>query len=638
MSAYKIKKDKLVNLEYSLKRELFRANKNGTYSSTTIVGCNTRKYHGLLVWPSSEDDYHVLLSGINETVTQHGKASRMGISKYPEGIYDPHGHRYLREMKYEPIPTKIYRVGGVILKKQRVLLLHEDRVLTKYTIVDAHSPTKLKIMPLLAFRNVHSLSKINMDAETAVQNTDHGVRYRMYQNYPYLYMQTNLKSKFVHAPDWNYNNEYEAEQERGYEYSEDLFSPGYFELDVKKGSEVVFSVGLKKANSRGLKQQFDKEAKLRKAPQTFKEHLEDAAQQFVIDIKGKKTLKTGYHWCTNKLGETLIALPGLFLPKKDFKSFEELTDSALSRFKQQKQTKQADVPLLFFYALQHYNEASDQKEHIWAKYGNFLKSLIKKFIAGYAGTVLHENGLLYSPKSNEIPISHINEITHGEPVVKRVGFLNEINALWYNALLFALELSRENNDTETEKLIGNLPDKIEHFYPDLFINEDGKNLYDYVSDSSQNNEIRPNQVFAASLCYSPLKEEAKQRILENIKKNLLTDRGLRSLSPKSSSYKGKHQGNEHERKRAKHNGSVHPWLLGAFCEAWLKLHGKSGLHFVQTLYNNFSEEVYRGGIGTISEVYDGDPPFEPQGAISYAPGVAELLRIEAMIKQTEQSK
>ena len=637
MEFYRIEKDKLVNLEYSLKRELFRANNNGTYTSTTIVGCNTRKYHGLLVWPKAEDDYRVLLSGINETIEQYGDEFRIGINKYPEGIYDPHGHRYLREMSYAPVPTKIYRVGGVILKKQRVLSSDEDRILTKYTIVDAHSPTKLKIQPFLAFRNVHELSHANMDAETAVQHSDNGVRHRMYSDYPYLYMQTNIKNKFVHAPDWNYNNEYEKEQLREYEYSEDLFTPGYFVLDVKKGTEVIFAVGLKKTSSRGLKQQFTKEVKIRKAPGNFEESLRDASKQFIIKSGKKKRLRAGFHWSSSQYSENLISLPGLCLTNKDYKTYEELLDSEISSFKSEKNIMQADIPLYFFYAIQYYNESLNKDDVIWNKYGGFLTSIIKKFKQGYAGTIVHDNGMLYAPETN-IPVCKMNEVIDGKPVVKRTGFLNDINALWYNALMFYTELAEANNDKKALKFVGNLPDKINHFYSEVFWNEDDKNLYDYVYNSSQNTDVRPNQVFAASLCYSPISDSQKQAVLKNIRSELLTDRGLRSLSPKNPDYIGTYSGGETNRKKAKHQGTVHPWLIGAFCEAWLKLHKEAGLNFVKEIYNGFKDEIYRGGIGTISELYDGNPPYEPKGAISYAPSVAELLRINKMIENTERLK
>ncbi len=634
MGYLKLEKEKLVNLEYSLKRELFRANSKGSYSSSTLIGCNTRKYHGTLVWPEDEENMHVLLSNINETIEQHEDEFRLGVNKYPGGVYDPHGHRYLREMSIDPIPTKIYRVGGVVLRKQTLLCQNEHRILIRYTILEAHSPTKLKIQPFTAFRHIHSLSQANMDAETAVQKSDNGIRYRMYDFYPYLYMQTNLKNKFVHAPDWNYNIEYEKEAQRHYHHKEDLFTPGYFTLDVKKGSDIIFSAGTKKVTSRSLKQMFNKEVKLRKNPQTFEEILEDAAKQFIIQPEKKKILKTGYHWYNYQHGETLMSLPGLCLIKNDYETFEEILDTAIARFKTDKNVKEADIPLFFFYTIQHYAEYSKKQEHIWKKYGNFLTDLIKKFKKGYANTILHDNGMLFIPHTTP-PATRMNEIIDGEPVVKRAGFLNDINALWYNALMFCIEMAKMYKDEKTQKLIGNIPERIEYFYTKIFYNENDRNLYDYVYDNEQNTEVRPNQIFAASLCYSPVNDDIKYNILENIRAELLTERGLRTLSPKNNVYKGTYGGSETERKQAKHQGSVHPWLIGAFAEAWLKLHGKEGLHFIKEIYNGFHKEIYQHGMGTISEIYDGNPPYQARDAISYAPSVAEIMRMKKLIDDME---
>jgi predicted glycogen debranching enzyme len=636
MGFIKLEKDKLVNLEYSLERELFRANDKGSYTSTTLVGCNTRKYHGLLVWPEDKDNMHVLLSSINETIEQHDDEFRLGVSKYPGGVYDPHGHRYLREMYLDPIPTKIYRVGGVVLKKQRILCKNEHRVLTRYEILEAHSPTKLKIKPFVAFRNIHALSQANMDAETGVQQSENGIRYRMYEKYPYLYLQTNLKNKFIHAPDWNYNNEYEREQERGYPYVEDLFTPGYFVLDVKKGSEIIFSAGIKKASTRSLKQIFKKEVSMRNAPQNFAEALLESAEQFIIQPENdkKRILKTGYHWYNYKHGEALISLPGLCLTQNKFDLFEELLDTTITRFKAEKDIKQADIPLLFFYTIQHYSEYSKQDDKIWTKYGPFLTELIKKFKKGYANTILHDNGLLFIPDTNH-PTSRMNETIDGEPVVKRIGFLNDINALWYNALMFYSEMAELHKDKKAQKLVGNLPERIQYFYSEIFYDEQSNSLYDFVYDTEQNSDVRPNQIFAASLCYSPISDEIKRGILETLRDELLTEKGLRTLSPKNTAYIGIYDGNEIKRKKAKHQGSVHPWLTGAFCEAWIKLHGKSGLNFVKEIYNGFEDEIYRAGLGTLSEIHDGNPPYEPKDAISYAPSVAELLRVKCMIDDAE---
>lgn len=633
----KLDKDKLVNLEYSLKHEFFRANSKGTYSSSTLIGCNTRKYHGLLVYPEDEENMHVLLSSVNETVEQHNDEFRLGVNKYPNGIYDPHGHRYLREIYMDPIPTKIYRVGGVVLRKQLIICQNEHKILIRYTILEAHSPTKLKIQPFVAFRHIHTLSKANMDADTSVQETDNGIKYRMYDFYPHLYMQTNLKNKFIHAPDWNYNIEYEKEQNRHYECNEDLFTPGYFVLDVKKDTEIIFSAGTQKSNTRSLKQLFNKEIKQRKTTTTFEETLTDAGKQFIIQPKQKKIMKTGYHWYNYQHIETLISLPGLCLANNDCKTFEEVLNTAVARFKNTTTHQEPDIPLFFFYTIQHYAKLGNNIEYIRKKYGNFLLGIIENFQNNkYPDVELHENGLLFVKDTNK-PTTRLNEVIDGKPVVKRIGYINDINALWYNALMFANEIADNSIDLISKENITSIAKKIEANYAEVFYNPNDKNLYDYVCGDTKNTDVRPNQIFATSLPYSPVSDDIKHDILKNIQAELLTERGLRTLSPKNVAYLGTYAGSIIERKRAKHQGSVHPWLIGAFAEAWLKLHGKSGLNFIKQIYKNFENEIYQHGIGTISEIYDGNPPYQSRGAISYAPSVAEIIRTKKLIDDLENS-
>ncbi len=240
MSYIKIEKDKLVNLEYALSKELLRSNRAGSYASTTICGCNTGKYHGLLISSLKDDNKHVLLSSVDETVIQMGKEFRLGIHQYKDDVYFPHGHRYLIGFDSEPIPVKTYRVGGVILKKELLLAEDDDGILIKYTVEDAHSPTVLRLQPLLAFRNIHALSKENLKVNNKTIEVQNGIKVKMYDSYPYLYMQTSKNGNFITAPDWNKNVLYEKEKNRGYDFLEDLFTYGFFELKVKKGDEIIF--------------------------------------------------------------------------------------------------------------------------------------------------------------------------------------------------------------------------------------------------------------------------------------------------------------------------------------------------------------------------------------------------------------
>lgn len=241
MSYLNFNKNELVNLEYSLQREYLRTNHSGAYSSGTLAGCNTRKYHGLLIVKLNELDggKYVLLSSLDETIIQHDAQFNLGLHKYPGDFYDPKGHKYLRNFEFDTIPKMTYRVGGVLLTKSMLLVEDENQVIVKYTLEDAHSPTLLRFKPFLAFRNVHSLSKANMVANSKYTPINNGIKIRLYEGYPELYMQFSKAVDFVPVPAWYRSIEYMKEQARGYDYQEDLLVPGYFELPIRKG-EVIF--------------------------------------------------------------------------------------------------------------------------------------------------------------------------------------------------------------------------------------------------------------------------------------------------------------------------------------------------------------------------------------------------------------
>lgn len=260
MSYLRFEKALMTNLEESLPRELLRTNRSGAYSCSTIVDCNTRKYHGLLVVPVPEidDENHVLLSSLDVTVVQHGAEFNLGLHKYQGNNFSPKGHKYIREFDCDKVPTTIYRVGGVVLKKEVVFQHYEDRILIRYTLVDAHSDTKLLLRPFLAFRSVRQFTHENSVASRKYNEVENGISTCMYAGYPELYMQFSKKVSFNFKPDWYRGVEYPKEQERGYASNEDLYVPGYFEVDIKKGESIVFSGSTSECKPRGLSHLFQK--------------------------------------------------------------------------------------------------------------------------------------------------------------------------------------------------------------------------------------------------------------------------------------------------------------------------------------------------------------------------------------------
>jgi predicted glycogen debranching enzyme len=645
MSYLKFDKSELVNLEYSLSRELIRSNRAGSYASTTIIGCNTRKYHGLLVCPLEEMDgeHHVLLSTLDATVVQHEKEFNLGIHKYEGDCYIPRGHKYVREFDTTKASYLVYRVGGVVLSREIILVSKAEQVLIKYTLLEANSDTLLRLRPFLAFRNFHALSKSNLYVNTKYREVSNGIMSRLYEGYPGLYMQCSKPAEFIPVPDWYYNIEYMEEQKRGYEYKEDLYVPGYFELPIKKGESVVFSASTSEVVPGGLKRKFSSELNHRIPKNSLKNCLLNAAQQFIVYKKDSTDIKAGFPWYGTWGRDTFMSLPGLTLSTGDLSTALEVIDTMVARMKNglfpdslskgDAEFTSSDAPLWFIWALQQYS-TYDPDFDIWKKYGKAIQSVLETYREGSNGFIkMLENGLIHAALEGKGLTWMAAEID-GQPVTPRPGLSVEVNALWYNAVCQAVLWSKGRN-TKFYKAWERLPELVQTSFIEQFWSEDKGYLADYVNGSYRDLSVRPNQVVAVSMDHSPLSPEMKKSILDVVESELLTPRGLRTLSPKNEVYKGIYEGNQEKRIRAYHQGSVWPWLLEHYAIGILDVHKKSGQNQVKKIFEGFEEDVADRGIGSISEVYDGNPPHLARGAISQAIGVAALLRINEMIEGFE---
>jgi predicted glycogen debranching enzyme len=645
MSYIKFDKTKLINLEYSLSRELIRSNRSGAYGSTTIIGCNTRKYHGLLVvpQPSMDDELHVLLSDLDETVIQHDAEFHLGIRKYPGGHWHPKGHKYIRDFESDPIPSVIYRVGGVVLRRESLLSTKADQMLLRYTLVDAHSPTKLRFSPFLAFRCRHALSKANIFVDSNYQVEKHGISMQMYEGYSRLYMQFSKSPEYVHVPDWYKNIEYIREQERGYEYSEDLFVPGFFDVPIEKGESIVFAAGLHPADPAKLVSMFNTEIKDRIPRNNFENCLINSAQQFIQERDQRAEVVAGFPWYQRYGRDTFMALPGLTLELGNTRQFRAVVNTMISEMNgplfphtgHGKHTtyNAVDASLWFFWAIQQYVQTTSDWHGAWKLWGTAMEQVIEGYINGTSyGIRMNDMGLIEAGQKG-IALTWMDAVVDGKPVTPRNGMAVEINALWYNAVAFYAELAARNSDSVREEQYQEVLSKIRNNFIPVFWHPQKRYLLDVVDGDFRDETIRPNQVIAASMFHTLLTDEQIRLVLDKAKTVLLTPRGLRSLSPHHPDYIGDYSGNQTERDRAIHQGSVWPWLTGHFAEAWLRIYGKSGLHFVESIFYDFEDAMTEDGIGAISEVYDGNPPHKAGGAISQARSVAELLRLHGIIKR-----
>lgn len=645
MGYIKFDKTKLINLSYSLNREKLRTNRAGSYASSSIINCNTRSYHGLLVAPQPliNDDNHVLLADMDETLVANHYEFHLGSRMYKGEIMDPKGHKYLRDYNTDINPRLVFRLGNIVLAKELIFAFNEDRILIKYTLEESDEKVQLRLRPFLAYRSVHNLTKANTSANTQHKAVQNGASWQMYPGYSRVYMQLSKKAEYIHAPDWYYDVEYIREKERGYDYLEDLFTPGYFDTSLKPGESIVISAGLDVKSPATFKRQFTSEVKKRVKRDNFEHCLMNAAEEFIVHNKKQTEIIAGYPWFGRWGRDTFVSLPGLTLTRGDTKSFHEVMKTMLTELKdglfpnlghgKTASYNSADTSLWFFWALHQYKIMTGNDEKIWAQYGKFMKQILNHYKKGTLHQIrMHENGLVWAGETGKA-VSWMDAIVYGKPVTPRTGFTVEINALWYEAIRFSLELATEAGDTVFINKWSKWPEKIKASFLATFWDEEKACLADYATYEYKDFTIRPNMVIAAAMPYSPLDQDMKFNIIELAKKDLLTPRGLRSLSPRNTDYKGKYRGNQTERDLAYHQGTAWPWLLGPFADAWLSVHLEKGKQFVQSIYLGFEKVMTEAGIGTVSEVYDGDPPHEAGGAISQAWSVAELNRIKWLLEQ-----
>ena len=644
MSYLKFEKALMTNLQESLPKELLRTNRSGAYSCSTIVDCNTRKYHGLLVVPVPEldDDNHVLLSSLDVTVIQHGAEFNLGLHKYQGNNYNPMGHKYIREFDCDKVPTTLYRVGGVILKKEVVFQHYENRILLRYTLVDGHSATTLRFRPFLAFRSVRQFTHENATASRDYAEVDNGIKTCMYAGYPDLFMQFSKKNNFIFQPDWYRGVEYPKEQERGYASNEDLYVPGYFEMNIKKGETIVFAASTSEIKSRSLKALFDKEVSERAPRDNFFHCLVNAAHQFHRrESNDDRYIIAGYPWFKCRARDTFISLPGLTLSIEEDDYFELVMKTAMKGYYEFMEGKpvtvhiaeidQPDVPLWAVWALQQYAKEKG-KEACLKKYGKFIKDVVMYVKCNHHPNLkLMPNGLLYTDGKDKA-VTWMNSTANGRPVVPRTGYIVEFNALWYNALCFCASLCKLAGKEKDQQQLLEAAELAKQSFLDTFLNEYGY-LYDYVDGKMIDWSVRPNMIFPVAFDYSPLSQDQKKRVLDICTRELLTPKGLRSLSPKSGGYNPVYVGPQSQRDYAYHQGTAWPWLGGFYMEASLKMYKRTRLSFIERQMVGYDDEMSCHCLGTISELFDGNPPFTGRGAISFAMNVAEILRALELLEK-----
>lgn len=644
MSYLKFDKNLMINLEQSLPKEMLRTNKSGAYHCTTVVGCNTRKQHGLLVIPIPEmdDKAHVLLSSLDETVIQHGAEFNLGLHQYGDNVFSPNGHKYIREFNCENVPVMTFRVGGVVMTKEKVFISHENRILIKYTLKEAHSSTTLRFRPFLAFRNANDLCVENGAVNKTIETVKNGISSCLYAGYPNLYMQFNKDVKWVDDGHWYKGIEYNKDKSRGIPYKEDLWVPGYFELPIKKGESIIFSAATFECDPKKFNKTYDEELATRTCRTSFFNCLKNSAKQFYLKNETGMYIMAGYPWYNVRARDELIALPGCTLSIDHDKDYFEILDTFLKALQQYIQTGELnktiheidlpDIPLWTIWAIQQYKRYSDVAS-CRKRYGDVVRGLVDAIRGERIRNLkLNDNGLVSSNGQNT-PVTWLSASINGRPIIPRTGCILEFNALWFNAVNFLITLyDGVKGEDGYVKELKELSEKIKQSFRDTFLNDYGY-LYDYVNGGYTDLEVRPNLAIAIGLEYSPLERSERKKVLDLCTRELLTPKGLRSLSPKSFAYNPTYVGNPVEREYAVHQGPARPWLFGFYADAYFRVFGISGLSFIERMLIGYEDEMAEGCIGSLSEMYDGNPPYTGRGAVSTAKNVGEILRTIKTVKK-----
>ena len=636
MAFLKFNKSELVNLSYSLKREIICANKTGAYCNTSIVTCNTRRYHGLLAVPVDAfgGRTHLLLSSLDESLILNGKQFNLGIHCYGS-VYEPRGHKYIIDFEADPVPKITYKVGEIVLTKSILLVPDSDQVMIRFDLVKAPAKVKLLLTPFLAFRDIHALTYENPNARTEGWEIPNGMSFNLYEGFPDLNMQFNIKDvSFVAAPCWYKGVTYSDEYRRGFACKEDLYVPGHFETGMKPGDSVVFSASVDLATPSGLKRKFESYVAKAAKITTYHEQLVHCADLLKQDRGGHKMISAGFSWLyTGLLRETLEALPGLTLYADGNKAeFEEILDNLIADNQERlfHRTTQVEAPLRLADTLTHYIEFGADPKAVWKKYGPVVKGILESYLPGKRIEVaMQPNGLLWA-QLDHWALSWMNTYVNGNPVTERAGYQVETNAMWFQSILFAVTMERKYSPSDSAflKEWSRILDLVRANFQSTFWNARAGYLADYVDNAGQHLEVRPNMLYALVGENIPVEPEVAQRVLQVIDNELVTRRGIRTLSPRHAEYKGVYEGSQTDRDLAYYNGCCLTSLLGPYCEVCFKMKGAAFLNKAQWLVNGFYEDLNKHGVGAFSELYDGDPPHEPHGAISSALSTAALLEVE----------
>lgn len=651
-----ISREACQDLKSALRTEWLETNGVGGYASSTIHNCNTRKYHGLLVAGlAAPAGRFTLLSKYEDSVVTASGEIPLSCNCYP-GVMHPDGHRHLTGFRLEEGPVFHYEAGDALLRK-RILMIHgENSVLVEYHVDQATSPVTLQLKPLLAFRRHHELKHADGFIHTQPTLLPEGISLHPYAGLPPIFIQASQTPIFKPRPDWYRDLEYFMEAERGYDFHEDCFCPGTFEFTMAPHDRIIISASLvnqqdlpaiwaAEMDRRGTCNQMARAIARAAGPaeiSTALPALIRSGVHFPIRTPGsaRATIIAGYPWFDDWGRDTLISLPGLTfysgrpeLGVEILKSVapherDGLIPNCFAADPEHHAYNSVDASLWYFWAVQQMMECTGDLDTVRDTLWPVLMRIATRFMSGtHYEVYMAPSGLLHAG-NKDTQLTWMDATSHGEPVTPRYGFAVELNALWYNALVFCEELAEKFG--EAIPWPSDLTKRVKAAFIQTFWLETAGYLADSSADGLLNKSIRPNQIFAASLPHSPLTPDQHKRVVAIVQRELFTPYGLRTLSPRDAAYRGRYEGDQPTRDAAYHQGTVWPWLLGHYGEALLKsspVPAQAARELIAALGPLLNYSLQGRGLINVPEIFDGDAPHRANGCPAQAWSSAELIRL-----------
>jgi predicted glycogen debranching enzyme len=648
----------LQNFSEAVNHEWLETNGLGGWAGSSLVGCNTRRYHGLLVAAIQPPAVRmVLVSKLDETIIIDGKKYELGANDYG-GLISPTGYQYLSSFKRNIFPEWLYVVNGIQMKKTICMVYDENTTLIRYDILKAETGFTMEMLPLIAARGYHSLQNSNANIFRDAEFVNGIFHNQPFQGAPPIYIAV-PGAKYKHDPKWFYNFNYQEERCRGLDFQEDLFNHGIFSLDLKEGDSFGIMISSESPTGKDVGQLFEKE-KIRKKSLTPElergiiPELTVAADQFIVKrnfapnpspsegsrVEELKTVIAGYHWFTDWGRDTMISLPGLCLAtgryedaRKIIKAFSGMVSmgmlpTRLLDYSEAPQYNNADGTLWYFISIYKYLLATGDNAFVLGEILPILSEIVDWHFKGTRYNIhVEKDGLLYAGEKGQ-QLTWMDARIGDWVVTPRMGKPVEIQALWYNVLkIYASLLEMNGQPTETALANANA-EKAKKSFGDIFWYAEGNYLYDVIDENNTPDaSLRPNQLFAISLPFTLLDPEKANAVLKIIKQKLYTPVGLRSLSPDDPGYINTYEGDAFKRDGSYHQGTVWSWLLGAYVEGWMKAEGKEYWEQAKKIIDSFSYHLNEACIGSVSEIFDAEAPHHPRGCVAQAWGVAEILRV-----------